>query len=360
MPVYRQLLILSSRVSHNLEQRTNIVSGYGPARRTDKKRRSSPPIPSRTGSPTQFATRSRNARHESTRANVSSVTTDRPNHGMTKSEFEFCRQSLKTVFQKCTDVDFVQLSIVFSCLLNSFRALHVFEIAAILVILLGNESGGEVCGESGDDSTMRRLQATCSQIFFFDPAGFVHFAHPLIPKFLLSYPVRGIDRSHAVLAKACVAQLELDGGIPDFGAEAAVPPKTKTGRLSTYAAENWQGHYRLVEKRSPCATAQVHRMLWTQVMKISRCTGCGVADGELRRGAVAQAREFCAARNLRVLSTSYTQVLAGLAARSSVEVGAGECRCASSGISDDSDLDCALAELELTESDSDSDSWSLV
>lgn len=338
-------------VSSFLERHTNKSSELVPARRADRKRRTSPPFPSRSGSPVQFASQVRHARHECTHATVPSVTTNGANPSLTRTEFEFCRQSFKTAFQRCTDIEFVRVSVVISCLLHSFRALHIFEIAAVLVFLLGNESDGRICTESDNETAIRRLQVNCSQIFFIDPAGFVRFAHPLISKFLLSYPIRGIDRSHAVLAKACVKQLELDGGMPEFRSAAELPVAKMSG-LSAYAAEHWEEHYRSEEKRNPVVTAQVHRLLWAEVARSAKCIGCGDSEEELRRRSVATVQDYCSVRRFQVLSNSYAQLIVEIGTRESVDSD----RCTSSQGS----LDQALAELELSENGSDSDNWSLV
>lgn len=349
--------MVNMRADGSLKRRINTSLGYGPARRADRKRRTSSPLRSRSGSPIRLAIQARSARHEFTHATIASVTTSPPNHSLTKCEFEFGRQSLRSAFQRCTDIDFMRVSVIISCLLHSFRALHILEVAAILVFLLGNESGGRTYDQGDDETTIRQLQAKCTQIFFIDPAGFVRFAHPLISKFLLSYPIRGIERSHAALAKACVTQLEFDGGIPDFNLAADVAPAAKKGRLSAYAAEHWDAHYRYEERRNASVTAQVHRLLWTEVARIGRCAGHGASETTIRRESLEQIRDYCVDRNFQVLGASYTRLIAEVRVQEAIGRSS---YVSSEGQEEKVYLDQALSKLELTESDSDSDGWSLV
>lgn len=339
------------------KESANRVLGYGPSRRTDRKRCTSPSLLSRTGSPVQSANQVRDARHRSVHTPTTSVTPNRSEHRLTKSEFEFCRHSLRTAFQKCTDIEFVRVSVIISCLLRSFRALHVLELAAVFVLVLGNESGGAVCNQSDNETTIRRLQTNCSQIFFLDPAGFVRFAHPLISRFLLSYPIRGVDRSHTVLARACVSQLERDGGLPEFRSTRCTDPVVGEGALSAYAAEHWQRHFRFQERRNSDLRTLVHRMLSAAVRRTSKCINCGVPEREVRRQSVEQMREYCITRDFQVLSASYTQLIAEDEAV--VRESADRSRCTSSE-GEATDLDSALEELELSGSDSDGDGWSLI
>lgn len=318
-----------------LEKHADLASEHGSAKRTERKRRTSPsslPYGVRTG------------RHEAAHAKISSVTTVPLGSGLAKCEFEFCRQTLKTVFQQCTDTDFKRLSVIISCLLNCVRSLHVTEITTILALLLGRETGTETT----EDEVVNELQAKCSPIFFQDSAGYLHFDHPLIPTFLLAYTVKGIDPSHTILARACTTQVELDGGVQSFNLSRIGTPQLRTGVFSGYAAENWQDHYRRAEKGCPSLTAQVHRMLWTELVKMGRCTDCGTFDPELRREALSEVLEWCNSRKLYTLGRMYRQMLIEL-----------------ESLARGPELDQALEQLQLTGSESgsgsDSDSnWSLV
>lgn len=329
--------------------------GYGEAKRPERKPRTSLGLPHRTVPPVQFASRVRNARYESARATPTSMTSKCQEQRLSKCEFEFCRQRLRSAFQRCTDLEFLRVSVIVSCLLHSFRALHILEVVAVLMFVVGNEPGGKTCDESDIESNVRHLQVKCSEIFFLDPAGFVRFAHPLISKFLLSYPIRGIDRGHAVLAKACVTQIEFDGGIPEFSKVVDVSSEAKKGRLSSYAARHWEDHYRFEERRNASVTAQVRRMLWTEIAKNSKCSGCGIFEGDGRRQSLQLVREYCVGKNFQVLSTTFSQLIAHDMAMERAE---GRRDASPEGQTEP--LDHALAGLELESESESSDGWALI
>lgn len=332
-----------------VEKHADLVSEYGSAKRSERMRHTSPSL---------LPGRVRAGRREAAHATVSSVTNRLQGPGLTKREFEFCRQTIKTVFQKCTDTDFLRLSVIISCLLNCFRPLHVNEITTILALSLGRDPGGQMI----EDTIMSELRRKCSQILFQDEAGNLHFAHPLFAKFLLAYPVKGIDQSHTVLARACTTQVELDGGL-EFNSLRTETKKLRTGIFSVYASENWQEHYRRAERGSSSLTAQVQRILWTEVIKRGGCTDCGIFEPELRREALSEVLEWCISRRFQMLSRLYRRMLIEMdsVAASAAVAELGSCG-ATESLATDPELDQALEQLQLTGSgsDSDSDSWSLV
>lgn len=214
-------------------------------------------------------------------------------------DFEFCRQTLISTISRCNNLQFFYLSALFSSLLHCFRPLHQSEISRIFYLLFAND--GSKKDDSGDSrSIFEQLQAICENVVRVDSRGFVHLALPTVKRFIQHYPIKGIDRSHFTLARACIAEIAAEQEL----SPAQTVLRGEQTSFSAYAAQQWHRHYRYVQLTSPGLTGQAHEILQTQITR-----RIGVIDDQTHQNASQEhAKRFCEAAGLSVLLEKYTQL----------------------------------------------------
>lgn len=230
-------------------------------------------------------------------ASLASITCTKPTL-LTKSEFEFCRQSLKRAFASCTNLQFLRFSVIISCILYCLRPLHRSEIVAIFRLLVSDLVEEDDKYDDGEGANVAEwLGEMCGEVVFIDVSGFFRFVDPSFPHFLRAVPIAGIDNTHQTIAKACLFQVQREVSFSD-----GETPAGDTTAFSTYAAQCWQHHYRCVEDACSFLTAKVHRLLMPR----------GIQDNgriDLDAGHLERALAYCQKAGFRVLGQHYGQLL---------------------------------------------------
>lgn len=259
--------------------------------------------------PNTFRNASRNAasaaickrrREHSTRSKSPTLACNQFSTVLSFEDFNFCRQSLIRTVTKCTDVQFFYLSALLSSLLHCFIPLHRSAIVRVFYLLFATSGSNQENSESRE-SMLEQLEVICENLLRIDSQGFVHFALPTMKQFLLGYPIRGIDRSHFTLARACIAEIAAEQKLD----AAQTEQSRKQTPFSAYAMQNWHRHYRKVQLASVGLTTQAHWILHHQISR-----RLNLADDHTdHRKKLEHAIRFCEETNLNVLLEKYKQLL---------------------------------------------------
>ena len=211
------------------------------------------------------------------------------NHGLSKKEFIDCQQCTLSVLRRCPDSYFPRLSVLISCLTFCFRALHRVEICEIWRSLLTSpDQENDVATAEMEDW----IFSECEQLLFLDTNEICQFSNPSFRRFFSAAPIPGIDRSHATLARASIMLMR--GSCSSTDSSEATP--------SPYASTYWPAHYTQVQHTHPGLTAQVHRMLIPESIKVS--------GEQYTCFSLSSAFTFCQRAGFSVLSQLYGHMLA--------------------------------------------------
>lgn len=176
---------------------------------------------------------------------------------MSKSEFEFCRSTLKTVFQQCNNIEFGALCVIISSLLWCFEPLREVEMAIVIDLLLSPSLVGNDGLQQKAQMSLTETKSKYEPIVYVNRDGFWTLSHPLLADFLVRCSFQDIDRKGIALAKACLIQVGRDTGLQD---QHLNNPPSNTP-FSAYADKFWKDHYRLVQGVSSGLTARVHFLI---------------------------------------------------------------------------------------------------
>ena len=222
--------------------------------------------------------------------------------GLTRSEFELCRQIVTETIQRCSDSHFVNLSILLSCLLHYLRPMHHTEFPAISNLFHQQSPRRGVCTdfEQEDTGNWAQLRRPCRDLLTVDDRGYICFAIPQLCTYLKSCPIDGIDRTELTVARLCIAQVGV----------AFVPGRFQNSLFSDYARHSWYRHYRTVQSVGPGLATQVHQLLCEtdfiasiEGAPVSSADQMGVEASRIRAEA---ARKFCKTHKLHVLDEMYS------------------------------------------------------
>lgn len=126
----------------------------------------------------------------------------------------------------------------------------------VILKLSIHHDGNMYASEQGLESNcLDRLLCKCKELLFIDFHGFVQFAHPMLLQFVRICPIRGIDKSHATIATACVKQVE------KMPANSETQQTTAQPSFATYSMSYWTDHYRRVQNVSQNLTRRMIRLL---------------------------------------------------------------------------------------------------
>jgi len=201
---------------------------------------------------------------------------------LSQEDFAEDRLRLQNLFWMCEEEEFAMLSIALSATLTSFRPLLLPEIARVAALSMRVDPSLQ--GTTDDLTRFLLIQGICQdaktqilgemlrnkwdKVLCVDQQGFVTFARKSMGSFFSTFPIRGINTTHGIMANACLRELELSTvlsemeHITDFNA-CHVP--CTVSDLSLYAAEHWGTHYSLAQDSNPALSERLHKLLWVQL-----------------------------------------------------------------------------------------------
>lgn len=158
-------------------------------------------------------------------------------------DLQKCSVALKRALQMCDDANFPQFACIVSCVLSSEQQLSVEALRDALAIFVDGTSAHL---SERKTSELREWLESFRYLLTIGASDKVAFKSPAMPKFLLSFTIRGMDASHRTIAIVCLAQIlsEIE--------QQHWYDQNSSSDLSVYAKRNVIRHKVIAERLNIC------------------------------------------------------------------------------------------------------------